>query len=229
MRQDRLWSVSLCVLSVAALSFLAGCAFDDEPKQTAGEQRASSAVAGLKETKGELTSAKGQIEKTTGAMNAIRDGQGSLQTEFATFNSEVAKTEARAKQARERAQDMRARSGQYQSKWRAEMAKVDDPALRAAATDRANKVRERFEAITTKANEVRDAYDPYMKQLKSIQTYLSNDLTTAGVQSATPVFDKAAADSKVVTEKIDALIAELDAVASSMGPGPAAPAPAGTK
>src|SRR5688500_20189305 len=103
MRQDRLWSVSLCVLSVAALSFLAGCASDDEPKQTAGEQRASSAVAGLKETKGELTSAKGQIEKTTGAMNAIRDGQGAHQTECGTVDSEEAQTEERAKQGRGRA------------------------------------------------------------------------------------------------------------------------------
>src|SRR5688500_5185169 len=229
MRHDRLWSVSLCVLSVAALSFLPGCASDDEPKQTAGEQRANAAVSGLKETRGELASAKGQIEKTTTTMNAVRDGQGSLQADFAAFNSEVAKTEARANQARERAQDMRARSGQYQSKWRAEMAKVDDPALRAAATERANKVRERFEAITTKSNEVRDAYQPYMKQLKSLQTYLSNDLTAAGVQGATPVFDKAAADSKVVTAKIDALIAELDSVASTMGPAPGAPAAGATK
>jgi hypothetical protein len=49
------------------------------------------------------------------------------------------------------------------------------------------------------------------------------------VQGATPVFDKAAADSKVVTAKIDALIAELDSVASTMGPAPGAPAAGATK
>jgi len=214
------------VAIVSAFVSVLGCASDSGEK-TAGKQRAGAAVSGLKETRAELMSGKAQIDKTVAAMNALRDGQGQLPTEFATFNAELKKTEAQAAKTRARAADMRARSSEYQSKWRQEVGKIDDPALRAAANARAEKVRERYDGIAAKAGEARAAYEPFMKQLKNVQTYLSNDLTPAGVQSAGDVFDRATADGKTVGEKIDAVIAELDDVASNLsGAAPSAkPAP----
>jgi hypothetical protein len=205
---------------LSACLVLTGCSSN---KKTGGEQRSAAAVTGLKETRAELVSGKAQIDKTLVSMNAMRDGQG-LPAKFKTFNENIKQTDAMAAKARARAADMRARSAEYQSKWREEMGKVEDPTLRAAATERANKVREHFDDIKREADETRSAYVPFMNQLKSVQTYLSNDLTPAGVQAAAPVFEKATTEGKTVTTKIDALIAELDQVASSLSPAAAAPA-----
>ena len=212
------------LLIVPACVVLAGCSSGGD-KTTAGEQRSAAAVGGLKETRAELAAGKAQIDKTIAAMNAMRDNQGALPAEFAAFGEEIKKTEAQSEKTRTRAADMRTRAKQYQEKWRDEMSKVEDPALRAAATARADKVRDRYDGITTKANEARAAYEPFMKQLKSVQTYLSNDLTPAGVQSASAVFDKATAEAKTVTEKIDAVIKELDDVASALVPAASTAAP----
>ena len=215
------------VMIVSALMGALGCSSGGEDKKTAGEERAGAAVSGLKETRAELAAAKGQLEKTLAAMNAMRDGQGTLPTEFATYNAELKKTEEHAAKVRARAADMRARASEYQTKWRQEVSNIDDPTLRAAANSRAEKVRERYDGITAKANETRAAYEPFMKQLKGVQTYLSNDLTAAGVQSAGDVFDRATANGKTVSERIDAVIAELDSVATNFGAPPtAAKAPA---
>jgi hypothetical protein len=226
MRSDRAGNALALLAALVAIIWacvvLAGCSSGS--KKTAGEERSAAAITGVKDTRTELAAGRGQIDRTVAAMNAMRDGQGNLQTEFATFNDEIKKSDAQAEKTRARAADMRARSGQYQTKWREEMSNVEDPALRAAATTRANMVRERFDEIKDKADEARAAYEPFMRQLKSVQTYLSNDLTPAGVQSASAVFDKATADAKVVTQKIDAVIAELDNVASSLTPTGAAPA-----
>jgi hypothetical protein len=208
------------VAIVSALIGALGCSSGE--KKTAGEQRAGAAASGLKETRAELATAKTQVDKSVAAMNALRDGQGQLTTEFATFNADLKKTEEQAAKVRARAADMRARASEYQSKWRQEVASIDDPALRTAANDRAEKVRERYDGITAKANEVRAAYEPFIKQLKGVQTYLSNDLTPAGVQSAGDVFDRATANGKTVAEKIDAVIAELDSVASNFSATPTA-------
>jgi len=210
------------MLVVPACVVLAGCS--SGPEKTAGEERSAMAVGGLKETRGELVAAKAQINKTLSVMNAMRDGQGALPTEFAAYNAELKKNDEQAAKTRKRAADMQARSKQYQAKWREEMGKVEDPTLRAAAAERANKVGQSYKGITAKANEAKAAYQPFVKQLKSVQTYLSNDLTPAGVQSAGPVFDKATADGKVVNEKLDAVIAELDKVATELNPAAAAPA-----
>jgi hypothetical protein len=218
MRFDRAKLTSLLLIVPACLA-LAGCSSDGgDAKKTAGEQRSAAAVGGLKETRADLVAGRAQIEKTVAAMNAMRDNQGALAAEFATFNEEIKKSDVHAQKTRARATDMRARAKAYQDKWRAEMATVDDPTLRSAANARADAVRDRYEGITTKAGEARAAYEPFMKQLKSVQTYLSNDLTPAGVQGASAVFDKATADAKTVTEKIDAVVAELDAVASALSP-----------
>jgi chromosome segregation ATPase len=217
--------LALVMLVVPAYVALSGCSSGS--KKTEGEQRTAAQVGGLKDTRAELVAGKAQIDKTLASMNAMRDNQGVLQTEFATFNEEMKKTDAQSQKIRARAADMRTRATQYQAKWRDEMGKVEDPNLRAAATARANKVRERYDGITAKAQEARAAYEPFMKQLKSVQTYLSNDLTPAGVQSAASVFDQATAEGKTVTAKIDAVVAELDDVASAMSPaaGTAAAAP----
>ena len=209
------------VLVVSALMGALGCSSGGE-KKTGGEQRAGAAASGLKETRAELSTARAQIDKTVYAMNRLRDGQGQLQTEFTEYNAELKKTEEQAAKVRARAADMRTRATEYQTKWRQEVANIDDPALRAAANTRADKIRERYDEITAKANEVRTAYEPFIKQLKGVQTYLSNDLTPAGVQSAGDVFDRATANGKTVGEKIDAVIAELDTVASNFSAAPTA-------
>jgi chromosome segregation ATPase len=210
-----MWSCRVIAV-VASIALAAGCSSD---KQTEGEKRATSAASGLKETRAELAAGRAQIDKMIASMNALRDDQGNLQTEFATFNTEVKNTEAAAAKTRDRAASMRARSAEYQTKWRQEMATVDDPTLRAAADARVQMVRERFDSIKAKAAEGRTAYDSLMKQLKSLQTYLSNDLTAPGIKAVTPVFDKATADAKTVNEKLDAVIAELDSVSSAMPGG----------
>jgi chromosome segregation ATPase len=214
MRCDRVCR-ALVVLILPACVALAGCSSD---KKTEGEQRSAAAVGGLKETRAELVAGKTQIDKTVASMNAMRDNTGSLPAEFATFNEDMKKMDGQAQKIRARAADMRERANLYQTKWRDEMGKVEDPTLRAAATARANKVRERYDTITEKATEVRNAYQPFMTQMRSVQTYLSNDLTPAAVQGGATVFDKAAADGKTVTAKIDALVAELDDVASTLSP-----------
>src|SRR5687767_1169153 len=122
------------VAIVSALIGALGCSSGGD-KKTGGEQRAGAAASGLKETRAELAAAKAQVDKSVAAMNTLRDGQGTLPTEFATFNAELKKTEEQAAKVRARAADMRARASEYQSKWRQEVATIDDPALRAAAND----------------------------------------------------------------------------------------------
>jgi hypothetical protein len=119
---------------------------------------------------------------------------------------------------RARWEDMQARSKEYQAKWQAEMSHVTNPELKAAAEARAAKVRGRYDTIQAKAQDAKAAYDPFMRDLKDLQTYLSNDLTTAAVQAAAPVFEKVKASGQLLKQKMDALEQELDDVAAEMSP-----------
>ena len=66
------------------------------------------AVAGLKETRAELAAGRAQIDRTLASLNAMRDGQGTLSTRFASYNAELKKTDevaAKVKEAEAHAAD----------------------------------------------------------------------------------------------------------------------------
>src|SRR5688572_29160603 len=107
------------LLIVPACAALAGCSSGE--KKTAGEERSAATVGGLKETRADLAAGRAQVEKTVAAMNAMRDGQGTLPTEFAAYNESLKKLDEQRQKIRNRANEMRARSGEYQAKWRDEM------------------------------------------------------------------------------------------------------------
>jgi chromosome segregation ATPase len=206
-------------ISVLALAFAAcfgpagGCASDP------GRTRSAGAVEGLQETRTELAATRKQVDEAIAAAAAVQSAQGDLKPAYEKYRKEVAETESRAQNVRKRAADMQERGKEYREKWRSEMSKVDSPELKAAADARAAKLEQRYAGITAKAQAVRTAYEPFMKGLKDLQTYLSNDLTPAAVQAGRPAFDKVRTNGNTLNQKLDALAKELDEVAATMSPG----------
>jgi chromosome segregation ATPase len=201
-------------LAGSLLATAGGCSSKDP-----GQKRSSKAVGGLQATKLELANSRKQVDETIAALNTLETAQGDLRPAFDKYKEEVKDLENAAKSARERAADMRARSAEYQKKWAEEMSKVTNPDLKAAAAARADKVRSRYATIQSQAQDVRAAYEPFMRDLKDVQTYLSNDLTPAAITAAKPVFDKAKASGRNLQQKADVLSAEMESVSAEMSPG----------
>ena len=199
-------------MAIAFAALATGCAKDE------GRERSGKAVGTLKETRDELASTQKQIDEVLVAAGTVQSGQGELKSSYDKYKKEVAETEEAAQDVRKRADDMRARAKEYQAKWQEEMSKVSNPDLKAAAQARAAKVRGRYEMISAKTQDAKAAYDPFIRDLKDLQTYLSNDLTPAAVQAASPVFDKVKASGQVLKQKLTAVQQELDDVAAEMSP-----------
>jgi chromosome segregation ATPase len=203
-------------LALAATTLTAGCAKGD-----GGQDRSAKAVDSLRDTRNEVAGAHKQVDEVIAASATLQAGQGDLKKAYDKYKKEVAETEEAAKDIRKRADDMRARSHEYQAKWQEEMSKVTNPDLKAAAQARATKVRGRYDMIQAKAQDAKAAYEPFIRDLKDLQTYLSNDLTPGAVEAATPVFAKVQASGQVLNQKLDAFKAELDDVATEMSPAAA--------
>ena len=205
-----LFAMALTLLAAALVA--GGCAKDE------GRERSGKAVGTLKETRAELATTSKQVDEVLAAASGVQTAQGDLKPAYEKYKKEVAETEEAAADVRKRAQDMRGRSQEYQAKWQEEMSKVTNPDLKAAAQARAAKVRGRYEMISAKTQDAKAAYDPFIRDLKDLQTYLSNDLTPAAVQAAAPVFQRVQASGQSLNQKLDALSHELDAVAAEMSP-----------
>ena len=183
-------------------------------------ESSAKAVNSLTATRNEIAKAKTQVQQANTALDNLQAG-GDLNKSFSNYTKEVGDIKAAGDRAKGRAKDLQERQKQYIAAWQKETQDVSSPELRASAEARRAKVRESFDKISGAAAGARDAYQPYLKGLQDIQTALKADLTPAGVDAAKPAIMKTKADGEVLMQRLDALVAELDAVGAGMGAAPA--------
>ena len=203
--------VGVCVVAGAVLS--AGCAKKgDSGGRTPESQKA---ITSLKDTRQELVRSKAEVNDAVAALDKIAAG-GNLPQSYKQFTVAVKDVQAAGDRARARAQTMRANGRAYVARWEKEMDQVTSPELRAGAAERRQKVKDNYEEIVAAGRSVRDSYQPFLKSLQDIERALASDLTPAGVDAARAAIDKAKADSVVLNERLDAVIAELDEVSGGI-------------
>jgi len=202
------------MVMVATATVAIGCGGD------AGRQRSRSAVTSLKETRAEAAMGTADVDQALASVAALENASGDLQQPFRKFKAEAADVEARATEMAARATDMRTRAAEYRTAWTAERAQLTTPELREAAEQRAQQVGERFTRIEAKYREAQNVYQPFLIQLRDLQTYLSNDLTTNGIRAAKQegAFERVREEGQTVKTELNELVAELDQATTALSP-----------
>jgi hypothetical protein len=180
------------------------------------------AVEGFGDTKVALQKAQAQVDKTLSTMNAMSAG-GDLKKSYAAFNDSVADLEKTASAARKRSAGMQANVDAYVKKWQAEMEKMNDPTIKASLAERRDAVKSNFETVRNDATAARDAYQPFITQVKEIQKALSINLTPSMVPGLKPGMDKANALGATLKQKLGAMQADLDKITAGLSASGAAP------
>src|SRR3954471_23190632 len=100
---------------------------------------------------------------------------------------------------------MRGNGQAYINKWQNEMDTIQDPTIKANLAQRRDAVRANFESIRNSASSARDAYDPFLSDLKQIQKALQIDQSPAALPGLKPAFGKAHVDGATLKQRITAL------------------------
>jgi hypothetical protein len=188
-----------------------------------GVQRTQNAAGGLRAVSDELSTTRQAIGDTLQALQTISTANGDLLEPFQRFISLREQLEQDDQRIGQRAEEMRSRARDYVTNWEVEVYGVEDKALREQAEQRRNRVRENYGRISDTTRALREAFDPFRRDLKDIETFLANDLTPAGVRAATPAIQRATTGGQEVQHRIDAVIAELQRVAGAMTPAMSQP------
>jgi Protein of unknown function (DUF2959) len=234
------------LLGGAALVFAGGCASDSvevkppppkpksaQPNPPAGEPAApgTSAAAtpaaalaaadGLDSFRAELASGQRQIDKTLASLDQLTDpNQGDLRGAYDRYCDDLARLGEHAANVKSEADAMRASRDAYFAKWEAKASATDNPTIRASADARRERLREANQKIVSASADVRDAYQPFMKDLEDIKKFLATDLSKDGVAYVNNAAKKVRADGPVVKEKISTLIRTLDTVEGDVKANP---------
>lgn len=167
-----------------------------------------------------LTSASTQIDTTLASMNALSSASGSdLTSKYKAFASNVKKLESMSQKAKSQSQQATAQREQYLKQWESSQAKIQNEQLKAASAARREELMPKIEAIKTSLGTARDAFGPFMQDLKDLDLYLGNNLNPQGIAGASELMTKSTSAGEAVKTAIQQGQAAIKDLAASIAPG----------
>jgi hypothetical protein len=209
--------MTLSLLAAGTAWLLTGCA-------SANYNQADKTGAGMADFRQEIVKGKQAIDATMATLNQIEvQAVSNPRKAYEKYCKDVANLAAIAEKARKRGQDMKEQGQAYFAQWELQMSQVKDPAVQKLAQQQRNKLRQAFDNIKTYTEPLKAKFDPWMSDLKDLQTYLGNDLSVSGIDAAKSLIGKAKSEGVEVQKSMDALIAELNSVAATLTPAKVPP------
>jgi len=202
-------------LAVAAVQF---CTVN--PATAAdGYKLADKTGASMAEFRDEILKVKKEVDETMAALDkVVTTATTDPRKAFESFDKAVPDVDDAAKKAKKRSDDMKAKGKAYFKDWEKELAEVNNPEIRKLAEERKVKLQTAFDSIKTFMEPARDQFTSWLANLKDLQTYLRNDLTIAGIDTAKEQIGKAKTNGQAVQQTLDKVIAELNTIVATITP-----------
>lgn len=208
LRKHSLALFAMLVLGTA--TFLGGCA-------TTGMDRSVKTSSSIKEVDSEIRKLIVQIDLTSTSLDSlVNAGKSDPKKSFDTFSDNVVKLEKSGNREMKRMDDMKEHSKEYFSEWEKQGSAYTNPEIRGLSDERRNSLAEVYARVPAAATGVRGAFRDYLKDLKEIQMYLSNDLTPKGIETITPVANKSVTNLDALKVSLRPVIAALDEIKSEL-------------
>ena len=184
-----------------------------------GYKLADKTGASMAEFRDEILNVKKEVDETVAALDkVVATATTDPRKAFESFDKAVPAVDNAAKKAKKRSEDMKAKGQAYFKDWEKELAEVNNPEIRKLAEERKVKLQAAFDSIKTFMEPARDQFTTWLANLKDLQTYLRNDLTIAGIDTAKEQIAKAKANGQAVQQTLDKVIAELNTIVATITP-----------
>ena len=167
-----------------------------------------------------------QIDATIAALHAITDSPGDLTAQRKAYEKALASLESTAEDVAETASAMRERGQAYFTQWDQQLATIQNEDIRERSAERREKIQENFKGLQADYDEAKEAFSPFLDNLRDIRTALQADATVSGIDALKPVVKKVDKDASSVTKELKDLVEsfrELGVKLSRMGPKPPEP------
>lgn len=201
------------VFSAALIALVSACA----SMGSRGEHPVEGVTSSMSQVHSDLQDAVVQVDTVDASIDSlITPNEEPLPAAFDRYSEHVAEMEKVGKQLEQHADALRVKGTDYFEEWQTNEDSVTNPEVRDISETRQAEQRETFSDIAKNSSEVKRSLQTYISDLRDIETYLSNDLTPAGVKAITPVAEQARKDGEALQEAIKPMMSALDRAKSSM-------------
>jgi predicted nucleic acid-binding Zn-ribbon protein len=214
-------TVSTAMLTLGAAWLLSGC-------KSPGYKQADKTGEGIATFREEVVNGQKAIDATMAALSEVAASANTdPRKPYENYCKQVSNLESTAARIRKRAEDMRAKGKAYFDQWKEQLATVKNPEIQQLAKEREAKLSETFDNIKNVTEPLKAQFDPWMSDLKDLQTYLANDLTISGIDAAKNLFAKTQKEGMEVQSSMGKLITELNTLAATITAAKVPPPPPG--
>ena len=177
----------LTTLSIAVIS-IAGCA-------TTGMQRSEKASTSMQAVDNDIKLIVAQLDAAGASLEELtRTGQSDVKKAFDLYSDNILKLAAMENGFSKHADEMKARGKDYFEEWQTEGSKYKNPRIQELSEQRRMALADIYGQIPLNSIGVKEAFRAYLSDVTEIQTYLSNDLTSKGVEAIAPMARRASMD-----------------------------------
>jgi len=208
------------LLFVSLVAALAGCA-------SANYQKGAGTAAGLTASADKIAAGKGKIETTLAVLNdLVTSPQGDLVPKFKKYTSAVKDLQSTASEVKSKYEAMRDGGNDYFKAWDEQLAQIKNEDLKTRSAERKTEVMQKFADIKRSYTEASVAFTPFMNNLKDVETVLSTDLTTGGIESIKGIATQLNTSGSELMASVDKLATQFRELGVAMAASAPAPAPA---
>ena len=162
---------------LAAAIFISGCS-------SSGYSKASDTSKGMGKAGDEVEAIVAQTQVTlTSLSNLVSHTAPNLVPQYKAFSANTKKLASMSKSVDAKAADMKKRAAAYFAEWDKGMTNISNSELRATSESRRADVSNSFNEVASSLKKSKEAFDPFLSDLKDIQQVLDLDLTQGGIAS----------------------------------------------
>ncbi len=212
MKLSQLKSITLTAVATASLIAGAGCASKSYDK-------GSSASVAVQSSASQVAVLSTKVTDTLGALNGLAfKPEGDLRSQFDKFNSAVKSLQTAASDLDAKVTAMQGQGQAYLDNWNNQLAAIGSEDIRNLSAERKATVTTNLTAAVDSYEITKGALQPFLLDLRDIQTYLNNDLTASGVTAIKATVAKTKTDAVPLRDSIKKLRSDFSELGKSLSP-----------
>jgi chromosome segregation ATPase len=190
---------------------IAGALVLDGCQTTQGSARADTTAMHMDDLRTSIQDLDTKMQAAvTSLSSVVETGAQDPKPAFAQYQKNVAATDSALARCEKTLKAMQTECQTYFAEWQQQAATMTDPSLRAKAEERRTKLSKAIDGVTKAMDEARGGITPFMMSIKDVQTYLSNDLTPAGIKSIKDKSGKLTKDARSISKSLDEVVEALE-------------------
>jgi hypothetical protein len=174
----------LFTMLIAAVISMEGCASTDI-------QRSSETLTTMQTVDDDIKLIVVQLDATGASLDRlIKTGQSDVRMAFDVYTENISNFEEMEKNFAKHADEMQARGKDYFEGWQKDGTEYKNPQIQELSEQRRIQLDELYGSIAKNSLGAKEAFKAYVSDAKEIQIYLSNDLTSNGIEAIRPISRK---------------------------------------